>query len=540
MPRLLRVARSGTLLRMAEMPTGAVTFLFTDIEGSTRLVKQLREGYGEVLREHQRLLRSAFDAHGGYEVDTQGDSFFVAFASARDALLAAVEGQLELSSHRWPEGVAIKVRMGLHTGQAVASGDRYTGLAVHRAARIGAAAHGGQILVSQATQTLLEDEEEDLHVFLRDLGEQQLKDLDRPVRLYQAGADGLPASFPPLRSSAELAQAAEVALHPVPLWRRPVALGAAALTVVAVLAVVILAMRGSGGGLGSVQPNHVGVIDPKTNDIVDEIAVGLRPGPVAAGDGLVWVGNLQDRNLTKIDASERAAVGTISLENRTPTAIAVGADGVWVAHGLLGEVTRVDPQFGSLTRIPVAGTAFGSPEGGVAIDGRSIWVVFGDSTLARIDGAANRVAGKGLAGTQPSGVAVGSGSVWVANEGDANVLRFNPDTFEAGPVRTPISVGRRPSAIAFGEDALWVPNAADGTVNRIDRLSGSTRTITVGKEPAAVVVGAGAVWVANAGDGTISRIDPASNTVTRTIHIGNAPSGLSIADGLLWVAVREA
>jgi class 3 adenylate cyclase len=148
---------------VTEPPTGAVTFLFTDIEGSTRLVKQLRERYAEVLADHRRLLRAAFGAHGGYEVDTQGDSFFVAFTSARDALLAAVEGQLALSSHPWPEGVRIKVRMGLHTGQAVASEGRYTGLAVHRAARIGAAGHGGQILVSQATQTLLEDEEEELH-----------------------------------------------------------------------------------------------------------------------------------------------------------------------------------------------------------------------------------------------------------------------------------------------------------------------------------------------------------------------------------------
>ena len=117
--------------------------------------------------------------------------------------------------------------MGLHTGQAVVSDGRYTGLSVNRAARIGAAGHGGQILVSQATQTLLEDEEEDLHVFLRDLGEQRLKDLDRPVRLYQADASGLPDSFPPVRGDAHLAQAAEVALRRA-WWRRPVVLAAVA------------------------------------------------------------------------------------------------------------------------------------------------------------------------------------------------------------------------------------------------------------------------------------------------------------------------
>ena len=176
---------------MTQPPTGAVTFLFTDIEGSTRLVKQLRDEYGAVLRDHQRLLREAFDAHCGYEVDTQGDSFFVAFTSAREALLAAVEGQLALRPI--PGRTVSRSRSGwaCTPGQAAAQDGRYTGLAVHRAARIGAAGHGGQILVSQATQTLLEDDEEDLHIFLRDLGEQRLEDLDRPVRLYQAGADGL-------------------------------------------------------------------------------------------------------------------------------------------------------------------------------------------------------------------------------------------------------------------------------------------------------------------------------------------------------------
>jgi YVTN family beta-propeller protein len=525
---------------MSDMPTGAVTFLFTDIEGSTRLVKQLRDRYGEVLHVHQHLLRGAFEAHRGYEVDTQGDSFFVAFASARDALLAAVEGQLALASHPWPEGVAIKVRMGLHTGQAVATGNRYTGLAVHRAARIGAAAHGGQILVSQATQTLLEDEEEELHVFLRDLGEQRLKDLERPVRLYQAAADGLPASFPPLRPAAELAPAAETALQPVPLWKRPLVLGAAVLALVAVLAVAVLATRDSGGGLGRIQPNHVGLVDPKSNRILAEIPVGIRPGPIAAGAGGVWVGNLGDRNLTKIDPDQRSAMGTISLDNRTPTGIAVGA-AVWVAHGVLGDLSRIDPQFGQVaSTFSVGGTAFGSPNGSVAVDSGSVWAVFGDSTLARVNASDNTVLGKGLAGTQPSGIVVGDSSVWVANAGDATVQRFNPDTFEEGAVRPPISVGKRPSAIAFGEDALWVTNAADGTVTKIEPISGSTAaTIPVGEAPAAVAVGARAVWVANAGDGTLSRIDPVTNEVTRTIAVGNAPSGLAFSDGLLWVAVQE-
>lgn len=232
---------------MADLPSGAVTFLFTDIERSTRLVKHLRERYGEVVAEHQRLLRAAFANHGGHEIDTQGDSFFVVFSSARDAVLAAVQGQVALRSHSWPEGVELKVRMGIHTGQAVASDGRYTGLAVHRAARIGASGHGGQVLVSQATQTLLEDEEEDLPVSFRDLGEQRLKDLDRPVRLYQVEGEGLQGEFPPLRHEAQLAEAAEAALG-APMLRRRRELLAVAGAAAAVIAIAVVLLTRSGGG----------------------------------------------------------------------------------------------------------------------------------------------------------------------------------------------------------------------------------------------------------------------------------------------------
>ena len=522
---------------MAEIPTGAVTFLFTDIEGSTRLVKQLRDRYGVVLAHHQRLLRAAFVAHGGYEVDTQGDSFFVAFASARDALLAAVEGQLALSSHPWPVGVQIKVRMGLHTGQAVAHDDRYTGLAVHRAARIAAAGHGGQILVSQATQTLLEDEEEDLHVFLRDLGEQRLKDLDRPVRLYQAAAEGLQASFPPVRGSADLAEAAEGAIAR-PFWRRRSVLAVAiAVALVAAVAAGLLLRAGSKGGLGGIQANHVGIIDPQTNEIVAEIPVGIEPGPVAVGAGSVWVGNVQDRNLTRIDAAQRTVTATISLERRTPTGIGVGLGSVWVAHGLLGQLSRVDPQFGEVAEpIAVGGAAFGSPNGSVALDDVSVWAVFGDSTFARLD-AAGRVLGQTLAGTQPAGVVAAGGSVWVTNSGEATVQRFNPVTFREGPLRT-YNVGSRPSEIAHAHGAIWVANEGDAIVFRLDPSSGATLPIAVGEGPVAVAGGSNAVWVASPSARTVSRIDPKTNEVVATIEIGNAPSGVAVANGVVWVTVQ--
>jgi DNA-binding SARP family transcriptional activator len=194
------ILRQDRSLDLAELPSGAVTFLFTDIEGSTALVKSLRERYADLLSDHARLLRGAFERHSGHEIDTQGDSFFVAFQSARDALRAAVTAQRSLAEHDWPGGAHVRVRIGIHTGHADVAAGRYLGLSVHRAARIGAAGHGGQILVSQTTQNLLEDEEGAVDdVELEDLGIHRLKDLDRPVRLYQAVAPGLRRDFPPLR-----------------------------------------------------------------------------------------------------------------------------------------------------------------------------------------------------------------------------------------------------------------------------------------------------------------------------------------------------
>ena len=158
---------------MAELPSGTVTFLFTDVEGSTRLLKQLRDRYGEVLAEHRRILRAAFEEHGGQEIDTQGDAFFVAFRKATDAALAAGAAQRALAEHAWPEGGECRVRMGLHTGEPSVGDEGYHGLGVHRAARIMAAGHGGQVLLSQATCSVLEDDELP-GIGLRDLGQHRL------------------------------------------------------------------------------------------------------------------------------------------------------------------------------------------------------------------------------------------------------------------------------------------------------------------------------------------------------------------------------
>jgi class 3 adenylate cyclase len=179
---------------------GTVTFVFTDIAGSTELLKRLGDRYADVLAEHRRLIRDEFAGRGGQEIDTQGDAFFFCFERARDAVAAAVAAQRALASHEWPDGTELRVRMSLHTGEPVVGEEGYVGIDVHRAARICAAGHGGQVLLSATTAALVSGALPD-GVSKRDLGAVHLKDIDEPEQVTQLVIDGLPASFPPLRAT---------------------------------------------------------------------------------------------------------------------------------------------------------------------------------------------------------------------------------------------------------------------------------------------------------------------------------------------------
>src|SRR5918911_120984 len=172
---------------VGELPTGVVTLLFTDVEGSTRLLSELGERYGEALHEHRRRLRAAFAEHEGVEVDTQGDAFLVAFARASNAVAAAADCQRTLA------GGPIRVRLALHTGEPRLTDEGYVGLDVHKGARIAAVGHGGQVLLSQSTRALVDAD-------VRDLGVHRLKDLSAPERIYQLEIDGLPDEFPLLKT----------------------------------------------------------------------------------------------------------------------------------------------------------------------------------------------------------------------------------------------------------------------------------------------------------------------------------------------------
>ncbi|MBW3589805.1 MAG: tetratricopeptide repeat protein [Actinobacteria bacterium] len=186
---------------MSELPVGTVTFLFSDVEGSTRLLRRLGPDYHSVLEEHRRLVRDCIVNNGGHEMATEGDSFFVAFGRASDAVRAAVDAQVVLSRHPWPPDAEVRVRIGIHTGEAALVGGDYVGLAVHQAQRISAAAHGGQILLSSSSKQLAGELPETVSMI--DLGAHALKDFPTPEHLFQIKHPDLPGSFPPV-STAEL------------------------------------------------------------------------------------------------------------------------------------------------------------------------------------------------------------------------------------------------------------------------------------------------------------------------------------------------
>jgi class 3 adenylate cyclase len=188
------VALARKVATMTELPSGTVTFLFSDIESSTRLLRELGDRWEEALAAHNRILRESFAEAGGREVDRQGDAFFAVFPTARTALVSAARAQRALAAEEWPEDAELRVRMGIHTGEPSVGGEGYLGVDVVRAARICSAAHGGQVLVSESTRALVGGAD------LKDLGLHHLKDMEHPERLFQLVLGELSGEFPALRT----------------------------------------------------------------------------------------------------------------------------------------------------------------------------------------------------------------------------------------------------------------------------------------------------------------------------------------------------
>jgi class 3 adenylate cyclase/streptogramin lyase len=549
---------------MAELPSGTVTFLFTDIEGSTRMLHELRDRYGDVLETHARLMRAAFEEHNGNEIDTQGDSFFAAFRTAKDALAAAVSAQKRLAAEPWANGKRPAVRMGMHTGEPSVSGERYLGLAVHRASRICSAAHGGQILLSGTTADLVADELPP-GTSLRNLGEHKLKDFERPERVFQVVADGLADAFPPLaaeRNSTlegfsgreyELAQAAEAAIaEPTPRRRRLrgraawVAV-AAALIVGGAIAAVVAATVGTGDGSSAVPPKSVAFIDPAQNAVVGAVALDGSPSFLVGNSGDAWIANAEDKTLLRVDGKTRKLVKTIGL-GAIPRGVASGAGSVWITSDGFGSgpLIEVVPATNDVRVAPrprcCAGLWF------ITGDDERLWIAsLVSADMTKFDPAARRFGPTLCCSVVVDAIALGEGALWVVERDDQHVARLDADS---GAVEATIPIGapriqplnfRHPevqTAVAAGEGGVWVLDAIEGTVWQIDPIQNEVkRTISVDAGAKAITVGFGSVWVANPVSGLIYRIDPSSGEVIERIKVAERVSGLAPAGGVLWVGV---
>jgi len=314
---------------------------------------------------------------------------------------------------------------------------------------------------------------------------------------------------------------------------RGVAVPAAAAAVTALIA--FLAFRGGGEGI-TVLPNSVAVIDPKTNALVADLPVGRRPGAVAFGEGAVWVANLDDSTLSRINPRTRQVEGTVPMQGVVPSDVAVGEGGVWVADGRRNAVVRVSPDANHVVdRIETDDCA--GYDASIAVGEGSVWFVCGVG-LARIDPVSSHALRLPYLGLVPRGIVVGVGAVWVSNA-DNTVSRISLYTNRVTDTST---VAADPRGVATGHGAVWVSAFAADKISRLAVAEAgvgiASESIQVGDGPVDVAFGAGAVWVANSRDGTVSRIDPRTDEVVATIPLGNSPQAIAVGGGAVWVTVQ--
>ena len=539
---MLRGGLDTMIPLMTDVTSATATFLFTDIEGSTQLLRAHRNDYASILEDHHRILRDAFSAYGGREVDNQGDSFFVAFPRAKDAVLAAATAQRRLAGHTWPGGATVRVRMGIHTGEADLAADRYVGMSVHRAARISSVGHGGQVLVSPTTAGHLEDEDDLPGVALRDLGEHRLKDISRPVRLHQLDIDGLPSDFPPLTSE-----------PPEPSRRRRAAFAGVAVVALAAAAVAAVWLSRDAPP-PEIVPNSVVRFDPDTLEPTQVIPVSAAPDFVVAAGGYLWIThyiveggddlrNAGDRTLTRVDPStgETETVGG----GLAPCGITPDPSGdVWVANcfaegtDVRSNVVRVDAKTLRFTKTwPIESFGLETNFRWVTFGGGALWISV-PGGIERIDTqtGARRLVTPGVNGMLTWSEAYGD--LWATWPFPAFVARIKAAT--ADPVFFYEGMPADPGIADVDGDTVWITDFSAPQLVRLNAV-GSPDPHSVrlpvtkkGSSPSVVSAGAGAVWATTL-EG-LWRIDPSTNEVTR-IPVPYVPFGVAPDDDAVWVTV---
>ncbi|MGN6379883.1 MAG: ABC transporter substrate-binding protein [Gaiellales bacterium] len=524
-----------------------MTFLFTDIEGSTRLLREVGAGvFGRILVEHDRLVREAVAASGGHVVDTQGDAFFAAFGAAADAVGAALAVQHAMCAHGWPGGAQVRLRMGVHTGQPEWSEGRYLGLDVHLGARIAAAASGGQILMSEATHSALNDILDGIEV--RDLGEHPLKDFDLPQHLFQVRTPDMHDEFPPPRTARsgpsafagreeELAAAAVESIVKATRRRERRRLG--------LIAGALLVPVGIAAAAFLTRPHHVTVVpdsvvevDPQGGAATWDLQLGPTPSRILAAGGRIWVLNQSGQTLTRINAATHG-VTTVGLAE-PPSDLAVSRGDVWVVNGGPRTITILGgPGLAVLQRLALRGAPdlldAGNPD--IAASSHAVWV----SSGAGLAGYSLSGAPRSLIRGVPHGpIAATSSAVWL---GGGYGLFGSSQTLERIDPGSGKSVAHVPSgpvdALAVGVGGVWTVDASAGTVRQIDPTTGAVLHTTHIAGVDAIAGNRTAVW-ASSSDGLLVRLNPRNGQIASRIRIAGRPADIALSNGMLWVIDQPA
>ena len=484
--------------------------MHADVEGSTALTTELGDEAGRrELETTKRIVREQSEAHGGREIDSVGDAMMLTFTSTRGAIAGAIAVQNVLTARELAStSRTLRVRVGLNVGEVMERDGQPFGAAVNAGARVMAKADGGQILVSEMVRRLAGTVP---GVTYRDRGRHVFKGFDERWRLYELDwADRAPL---PSRATRRLGT-----------WRYVVA--AAAIALVAAAAVVWLVSRPP-GGLPGVAPNHVGLIDPESAKIVEQVDVGVRPTAIAAAGGTLWVASLEGRSVVRIDedTGERTSIPVPGH----PSALLADARGVWVAATIERRLIRIDRAFDRAGAIrPVEATS-------LARAGGYLWAARDGTTLQRLDRSGRR-AGRDLLLDDGADSVVGSrGVVWV--DGRSGLTPVGARTAIPGPL---VRLLGTPVALAAAAASVWTVVRRPGgesVVQKVDTETGaSAGSAPVGDDPGTIVADGGSVWVANRSDGTVSRFRASDLTPLGLIEIGATPAGLATGTRGVWVA----
>ena len=353
----------------------------------------------------------------------------------------------------------------------------------------------------------------------------ELQQLERAILSHDPGLD------PPARDTTR-----KVSAIAHPRWRGGLLIAAGGAILVGVVVAVAMSLGGSGASTVRAPPNSLAAIDTRSDRVVAVTPAGARPATVAFSSGSLWVANLDDQTVSRIDPRTLRTLRNFKAAG-PPTGIAAANGRVWVVSSSASSssvsVSRIDPRFDVIGGTARVGSVVPGSPGAVAAGGGTLWVAPSSGSLARLDSRTGRVAEQLDPNAGPAGIAVGAGAVWVTDADANNVTRVD----RTGLVNS-LAVGHGPSGIAVGEGGVWVADTLDDAIVEIDPSTKAvTATIPVGHSPAGVSLGAGSVWVANSGDGTVTRIDPVTDRKIATIAVGGSPQAVAVAGDRAWVTV---